>query len=81
MYWFFVDFQTDHGDDHHEDSSQKKQEHTFNSDAEKMIKNVKHAMANSEGCRVCYPYVHYNFIRSTTILNAYVFLAAFFFQD
>ncbi|OAY73516.1 Endoplasmic reticulum-Golgi intermediate compartment protein 3 [Ananas comosus] len=42
----------DHGDDHHEDSSQKKQEHTFNSDAEKMIKNVKHAMANSEGCRV-----------------------------
>lgn len=45
-----------------------------------MIKNVKHAMANGEGCRVCYPYVHYNFILSTTILNTFVLFSCFFFR-
>ncbi|XP_008794432.2 endoplasmic reticulum-Golgi intermediate compartment protein 3 [Phoenix dactylifera] len=42
----------DDSNDHHEDSSQEKHEHGFGSDAEKMIKNVKHAIQNGEGCRV-----------------------------
>ncbi|KAG0473822.1 hypothetical protein HPP92_015679 [Vanilla planifolia] len=46
----------EHGDgkDHHEGSSPKKNEHSvsFGSDAQKMIKKVKQAMANGEGCRV-----------------------------
>ncbi|XP_072956471.1 uncharacterized protein [Typha angustifolia] len=46
------DHKHDHGDGHHDDSSQKKLEHTYNSDAEKMVKNVKHAMDNGEGCRI-----------------------------
>lgn len=40
--------------DNHDDSSQKKHEDTFGSDAEKMIENVKRAISNGEGCRVCY---------------------------
>ncbi|CAL4925784.1 unnamed protein product [Urochloa decumbens] len=40
----------DHGHEHHDE--QKKQEHTFNEDAEKMVKSVKQALENGEGCRV-----------------------------
>ncbi|KAJ6844794.1 putative endoplasmic reticulum-Golgi intermediate compartment protein 3 [Iris pallida] len=39
-------------DKDHEDTTQKKHEHGFGSDAEMMIKNVKQAMADGEGCRV-----------------------------
>uniref|UniRef100_A0A1D1Y6K9 Endoplasmic reticulum-Golgi intermediate compartment protein 3 n=1 Tax=Anthurium amnicola TaxID=1678845 RepID=A0A1D1Y6K9_9ARAE len=42
---------THDGDDHHENSS-KVHEHGFSQDAEKMIKSVKDALANGEGCRV-----------------------------
>ncbi|XP_010923699.1 uncharacterized protein [Elaeis guineensis] len=38
--------------DHHEHSSQEKHEHGFGTDAEKMVKNVKQAIQNGEGCRV-----------------------------
>ncbi|XP_009408557.3 uncharacterized protein LOC103990964 [Musa acuminata AAA Group] len=38
--------------DNHDDSSEKKHEDTFGSDAEKMIENVKRAISNGEGCRV-----------------------------
>ncbi|KAF8408768.1 hypothetical protein HHK36_004837 [Tetracentron sinense] len=43
-----------HGDnkDHHEDSSQKIHAHGFGEDAEKVVKNVRQALANGEGCRV-----------------------------
>ncbi|WOL08952.1 endoplasmic reticulum-Golgi intermediate compartment protein 3 [Canna indica] len=43
-----------HGDsnDHHEDSYEKKNEHGLDSDAETMVRNVKNAMENGEGCRV-----------------------------
>ncbi|ONK65203.1 uncharacterized protein A4U43_C07F34740 [Asparagus officinalis] len=37
---------------HDVDSSEKKHEHKFDADAEEMIKTVKHAMENGEGCRV-----------------------------
>ncbi|WOL19599.1 endoplasmic reticulum-Golgi intermediate compartment protein 3 isoform X1 [Canna indica] len=40
------------GSDHHDDSTEKKPEHTFSSDAEKMVDTVKQAIANGEGCRV-----------------------------
>uniref|UniRef100_A0A0D9VZU5 Endoplasmic reticulum vesicle transporter C-terminal domain-containing protein n=1 Tax=Leersia perrieri TaxID=77586 RepID=A0A0D9VZU5_9ORYZ len=42
----------DHDHDHEHHDEQKKQEHTFNEDAEKMVKSVKQAMENGEGCRV-----------------------------
>ncbi|KAG1368424.1 endoplasmic reticulum-Golgi intermediate compartment protein 3 [Cocos nucifera] len=42
----------DDSDDHHEHSSQEKHEHGFGADAEKMVKSVKHAIQNGEGCRV-----------------------------
>ncbi|CAL9104674.1 unnamed protein product [Musa textilis] len=43
-----------HGDsnDHHEDPTKNKNEHGLGSDAETMIKNVKNAMENGEGCQV-----------------------------
>lgn len=41
---------SDEGGDHHEHSEEKT--HTFDQDAEKMIKNVKQALAHGEGCRV-----------------------------
>ncbi|XP_010923701.1 uncharacterized protein [Elaeis guineensis] len=41
-----------HDSDHHEHSSQEKHEHGFGTDAEKMVKNVKQAIQNGEGCRV-----------------------------
>uniref|UniRef100_A0A0E0D7T8 Endoplasmic reticulum vesicle transporter C-terminal domain-containing protein n=1 Tax=Oryza meridionalis TaxID=40149 RepID=A0A0E0D7T8_9ORYZ len=41
-----------HDHDHEHQDEQKKQEHTFNEDAEKMVKSVKQAMENGEGCRV-----------------------------
>ncbi|KAL0432643.1 UNVERIFIED_CONTAM: Endoplasmic reticulum-Golgi intermediate compartment protein 3 [Sesamum latifolium] len=43
-----------HGDnkDHHEESDHKIKLHTLDEGAETMIKNVKHALANGEGCRV-----------------------------
>ncbi|KAL0368870.1 UNVERIFIED_CONTAM: Endoplasmic reticulum-Golgi intermediate compartment protein 3 [Sesamum calycinum] len=43
-----------HGDnkDHHEESDHKIKLHTLDEGAENMIKNVKHALANGEGCRV-----------------------------
>ncbi|KAL6642859.1 hypothetical protein ACP70R_021040 [Stipagrostis hirtigluma subsp. patula] len=40
----------DHGHENHDE--QKKHEHTFNEDAEKMVKSVKQALENGEGCRV-----------------------------
>ncbi|AQK99650.1 Endoplasmic reticulum vesicle transporter protein [Zea mays] len=40
----------DHDHDHHDE--QKKHEQTFNEEAEKMIKSVKQALGNGEGCRV-----------------------------
>ncbi|EES03808.1 hypothetical protein BDA96_03G365300 [Sorghum bicolor] len=40
----------DHGQEHHDE--QKKPEQTFNEEAEKMIKSVKQALGNGEGCRV-----------------------------
>lgn len=49
-----LNFWTDDSNDHHEESSQEKHEHGFGPDAEKMIKNVKHAIQNGEGCQVCY---------------------------
>ncbi|PKA61981.1 Protein disulfide-isomerase 5-4 [Apostasia shenzhenica] len=42
----------DDNKDRHQDSSHKKHEHSFGSDAEKMIKKVKQAMAADEGCRI-----------------------------
>ncbi|XP_031396430.1 endoplasmic reticulum-Golgi intermediate compartment protein 3 [Punica granatum] len=42
----------DEGGDHHEHSEEKTHGHTFDHDAEKMIKKVKQALANGEGCRV-----------------------------
>lgn len=41
----------DGNESQHEDSL-KEHEHGFSQDAEKMIKSVKHAMENGEGCRV-----------------------------
>ncbi|KAL0366343.1 UNVERIFIED_CONTAM: Endoplasmic reticulum-Golgi intermediate compartment protein 3 [Sesamum radiatum] len=43
-----------HGDnkDHHEESDHKIKLHTLDEGAETMVKNVKHALANGEGCRV-----------------------------
>ncbi|XP_065015902.1 uncharacterized protein LOC135582508 [Musa acuminata AAA Group] len=43
-----------HGDsnDHHEDPTKNENEQGFGPDAVTMIKNVKHAMENGEGCRV-----------------------------
>ncbi|KAL0322919.1 UNVERIFIED_CONTAM: Endoplasmic reticulum-Golgi intermediate compartment protein 3 [Sesamum angustifolium] len=43
-----------HGDnkDHHEESDHKIKLHTLDEGAENMIKNVKHALANGEGCRI-----------------------------
>lgn len=43
-----------HGDekDHHEDSDKKKHLHGFDQDAENLIKKVKQAVADREGCRV-----------------------------
>ncbi|CAK9176466.1 unnamed protein product [Ilex paraguariensis] len=38
--------------DHHEDSDKKIHLHGFDQDAENMIKKVKQALANGEGCRV-----------------------------
>ncbi|TVU46821.1 hypothetical protein EJB05_06390, partial [Eragrostis curvula] len=43
-------FKIDHGHEHHDEA--KKHEHTFNEDAEKMVKSVKQALENGEGCRV-----------------------------
>ncbi|XP_058071618.1 uncharacterized protein LOC131220789 [Magnolia sinica] len=40
------------GKDHHEDSTHKILGHGFNEETEKVIKNVKQALANGEGCRV-----------------------------
>ncbi|TVU01858.1 hypothetical protein EJB05_52672, partial [Eragrostis curvula] len=42
--------ETDHGHERHDEA--KKHEHTFDEDAEKMVKSVKQALANGEGCRV-----------------------------
>ncbi|ONK65200.1 uncharacterized protein A4U43_C07F34710 [Asparagus officinalis] len=49
-----MEMETDEDDhkDHHIDSSKKKHEHKFDADAEEMIKTVKHAMENGEGCRI-----------------------------
>lgn len=43
-----------HGDekDHHKDTDQKIHAHGFDEAAEEMVKKVKHAMANGEGCRI-----------------------------
>lgn len=38
--------------DHHEESDHKVELHTFDKEAEDMIKKVKQALANREGCRV-----------------------------
>ncbi|RVW39566.1 hypothetical protein CK203_112367 [Vitis vinifera] len=42
----------DHNKDHHGDSDQKLHAHSFDQDAENMVKKVKQALANGEGCRV-----------------------------
>ncbi|KAF3321642.1 endoplasmic reticulum-Golgi intermediate compartment protein 3 [Carex littledalei] len=39
-------------DEHHDDLAEKKHDNLFNEDAEKMIKKVKQAMEDGEGCRV-----------------------------
>lgn len=47
-------FSGDHKD-HHEESDHKIKLHNLDEEAENMIKKVKHALANGEGCRVsCY---------------------------
>ena len=47
----FIKLWIDGDKDHHGNSSDG-HEHGFGPDAEKMIKPVKHALANGEGCRV-----------------------------
>lgn len=42
----------DHNKDHHEDSQAKQHTHGFDDAAETMVKKVKQALANGEGCRV-----------------------------
>ncbi|KAI5583531.1 hypothetical protein POPTR_006G023900v4 [Populus trichocarpa] len=42
----------DHNKDHHEDSHAKQHTHGFDDAAETMVKKVKQALANGEGCRV-----------------------------
>ncbi|KAL9361208.1 hypothetical protein Peur_043993 [Populus x canadensis] len=42
----------DHNKDHHEDSQAKQHMHGFDDAAETMVKKVKQALANGEGCRV-----------------------------
>ncbi|XP_056171402.1 uncharacterized protein LOC115663582 [Syzygium oleosum] len=46
------DHKHDDGKDHHKESSEKTHGHGFDETAEKMIKKVKQALANEEGCRV-----------------------------
>lgn len=43
---------SDEGGKHHDHSEEKTHGHTFDQDAEKMIKKVKQALENGEGCRV-----------------------------
>jgi thiol-disulfide isomerase/thioredoxin len=50
QYAHALNFKSDHGQEHHVE--EKKPEHTFNEDADKMVKSVKLAMENGEGCRV-----------------------------
>lgn len=47
-----ADHKHDHNKDHHGDSDQKLHAHSFDQDAENMVKKVKQALANGEGCRV-----------------------------
>ncbi|KAJ6912413.1 endoplasmic reticulum-Golgi intermediate compartment protein 3-like [Populus alba x Populus x berolinensis] len=42
----------DHNKDHHEDSQAKQHTHGFDDAAETMVKKVKQALENGEGCRV-----------------------------
>ncbi|KAG5242453.1 hypothetical protein OIU76_010627 [Salix suchowensis] len=42
----------DHDKDHHDDSHAKQHTHGFDDAAETMVKKVKQALANGEGCRV-----------------------------
>lgn len=48
------DHKDEHGDhkDHHDDSKSKSHLQTFDQETENMVKKVKQAMANGEGCRV-----------------------------
>ncbi|KAG8646412.1 endoplasmic reticulum-Golgi intermediate compartment protein 3 [Manihot esculenta] len=47
-----ADHKHDDDKDHHEDSDTKLHAHGFDQEAETLIKKVKNAMANGEGCRV-----------------------------
>ncbi|XP_034701465.1 endoplasmic reticulum-Golgi intermediate compartment protein 3 [Vitis riparia] len=47
-----ADHKHDHNKDHHGDSDQKLHAHSFDQDAENMVKKVKQALADGEGCRV-----------------------------
>jgi len=62
---------TDHGHENHDE--EKKHEHTFNEDAEKMVKSVKQALENGEGCRVSYSYtgshLFYRMVFQVVIVN------------
>lgn len=52
------DHKDEHGDhkDKHEDSKQKIHLQSFDEDTENMVKKVKQAMADGEGCRVLIPF-------------------------
>ncbi|KAK9284112.1 hypothetical protein L1049_023279 [Liquidambar formosana] len=47
-----TDHKHDEDKEHHEDSDQKIHAHGFDQDAENMVKKVKKALADGEGCRV-----------------------------
>lgn len=38
--------------DHHEETEHKIKQHNLDDEAETLVKKVKHAIANGEGCRV-----------------------------
>lgn len=47
-----ADHKHDEEKDHHDDSNHAVHAHSFDQDAENMVKKVKQALANEEGCRV-----------------------------
>lgn len=54
LFFFLYIFKSDHDKDHKESSSHQTHSHGFGHDAEKVVKDVKQALANGEGCRVCH---------------------------
>lgn len=53
---FIFNFYADDDKHNHEESAEKLHGHMFDENAEKMIKKVKHALEQGEGCRVCLSY-------------------------